>query len=553
MTRTIEGTVRGTDLAALASSFGGELREGSRGPGGGSAVVRALRLDSREVEPGDLFVALAGARADGASFVDAALARGAVGVLAPVALQRDDVTQWIHPDARRAAGFAAALLHGDPSRSLTVVAVTGTNGKTTVAHLVDQLFSGGVAGRAKQRPGVLGTAGNRLADGAWAPASHTTVDAPSLQRMLARHRAAGGNSIVLEASSHALAQERLAGLDVDVAIFTNLTRDHLDYHGDLAAYAHAKSRLFASLRPGAWAVVRSDDPAAGRMIDAARSAGASVVTYGIGSCADLCASRLEPTSSGTTFFLSGMGISGERVCSPLAGRFNVGNALAALAAGILSGASPSAAVEGLAAVSPAPGRLERVSPEPAAGSRPDARERAAERFDPRVDPIADFDVYVDYAHSADALANVLTTLRERLAVRGTDGRLICVFGCGGDRDRGKRAPMGEVVDRLADISVVTSDNPRGEEPERIIADVLGGMHAKHSLVEEEPERRRAIRRAVRIARAGDIVLIAGKGHETTQEFAGGRRLPFDDRIVARQELRTRIEGRLLEHAGEGGA
>ena len=480
---------------------------------GGGPQVAGVHLDSRRVGAGDLFAALPGVREDGSRFAADALMRGAAAVLAPCPLPIDaSAPVWVHPDARRVAGEAAALVYGRPARGMFVVGVTGTNGKTTTAHLVGHLLR--TAGR---RPAVLGTTGNRLADDRLVPATHTTPDAPALQRLLLQHREIGGDSVALEASSHALDQERTAGLAFDVAIFTNLTRDHLDYHGDLERYTAAKERLFLSLQPGAAAVIHADDPAAGRMAGAARSRGARVVTYSARLRGDLVASALKSDLSGTQIVLSGMGISRTNLRLPLAGRHNVENALAAAAAALLSGASPADVLGGLASASPAPGRLEPVD----TGAR-------------------GFRVLVDYAHSEDALANVCRAVRGALegapGRSGRRGRLIVVFGCGGDRDRGKRAPMGRVVNELADLAIVTSDNPRGEDPRRIIEEVLVGMEPLLAERLVEPDRRRAIEQAVKTARKGDVVLIAGKGHETTQVL-GDRVVEFDDRRVAAELLR----------------
>jgi UDP-N-acetylmuramoyl-L-alanyl-D-glutamate--2,6-diaminopimelate ligase len=473
------------------------------------------------VGAGDLFAALPGTRDDGSRFAADALARGAAAILAPRALdlaelralmpEVADAPQWIHRDARRVAGEAAALVYGQPARGMFVAAVTGTNGKTTTAHLLGHLLR--FAGR---RPAILGTAGNRLADGELRRATHTTPDAPALQRLFAAHRGLGGDSVVLEASSHALDQDRTAGLAPDVAIFTNLTREHLDYHGDLETYLAAKERLFLSLDSRAAAVVHADDPAGIRMARAARSRGARVTTYSARLRGDLVASALTSDLSGTQIVLHGMGISRASLRLPLAGRHNVENALAAAAAALLSGASPSTVLEGLASASPAPGRLEPI--ECGKGFR----------------------VLVDYAHSEDALQNVCRAVKNALegspGRSGRRGRLIVVFGCGGDRDRGKRGPMGRVVNELADLAIVTSDNPRTEDPLQIIEQILSGMEPCLAERVVEPDRRRAISEAVTRARTGDVVLIAGKGHETTQTI-GDRVLEFDDRRVAAELLR----------------
>jgi UDP-N-acetylmuramoyl-L-alanyl-D-glutamate--2,6-diaminopimelate ligase len=495
------------ELDRLVAALGGEL-QGARAQqqAGRSVDVLDVRLDSRGVGVGDLFAALPGRAANGARFVRSAAERGAVAVLSPTPLSDAPVPVWVHERARRVAGEAAALLHGSPSRDMSVVAVTGTNGKTTTAHLAGQLLA--LVGR---RVAVLGTTGHRLAGGVSLPSTHTTPDAPELQRLLRRHRDAGGDAVALELSSHALDQERHAGLCISVAVFTNLTRDHLDYHGDMAGYLAAKRRLFEELEPGAAAVLNAADPASQDMARAALSRGARVVTYGAGSRADLSASRVVPVPRGTKLILEGMGISDIEVTLPLVGRHNVENALAALAAVLMTGASPTHAVGGLAALSPAPGRLEPVD----AGAR-------------------GFTVFVDYAHTPDALERVLAALREQLG-SAPNARLICVFGAGGDRDRGKRAPMGAAVARGADLAVLTSDNPRSEEPAAIARDVLDGLRSATCEHVLELDRRAAIRLAFERARPGDVVLIAGKGHETGQAV-GLSVLPFDDREVARELL-----------------
>ena len=420
-----------------------------------------------------------------------------------------DVCHWTHVDSHGAARRAAVLVHGAPSRELEVCGITGTNGKTTTAHVLGHLLE-----RADLAPAVLGTAGHRLSGGRSFDALHTTPPAPDLQRLLRLHADGGGRAVVMEVSSHALVQDRLAGVDVGVAVFTNLTREHLDYHGDMRRYAAAKARLFAGLRPGTWAVLNLDDAACDLMRRAAQDAGAGVVTYSARQGADLQASRLRTDLAGSRFTLDGMGISKTELRFPLRGRYNVENALAAAAAARLMGASPSTVVDGLATTSAAPGRLEAVQ----TGGR-------------------GFALFVDYAHSPDALERVLRTLRADLEDSGSGGRLIVVFGCGGDRDSGKRADMGRVASRLADLAIVTSDNPRGETPEEIIGEIVLGMGAGGTGAQRliEVDRRLAIARAVGLARAGDVLLVAGKGHETEQAI-GSERVPFDDRVVAQELL-----------------
>lgn len=504
-------------LRELVRAFGGEC---DLAAGEGPSIVD-VKLDSRSIERGDLFAALAGERTDGARFAPQAIANGALAVLANQRIDALAVPQWLHRDARSVAGRVAALLNGEPARGMYVAAVTGTNGKTTTAHLAGQLLE--AAGR---KPAILGTAGNRLADGAWVPASHTTPDAPGLQRLVARHRALGGDALVLEASSHALEQERLAGLPISAAVFTNLSRDHLDYHGSMERYAAAKAKLFDALEPGSVAVVCETDAEAPRMAERAKRRGARVIGYAVepsGSTVEqsagaedrLRASDVRTDLEGTSLTLNGMGFHGVGIRLPLLGRFNVENALAASVVALSSGAGPSAVVEGLAAVLAPPGRLERV---PSGGRR--------------------LHVFVDYAHTEDALRRVLGLLREALGQRG--GRLAVVFGCGGERDPGKRAGMGRAATELADLAVLTSDNPRGEDPEAILDAIEAGCTEAEraggrARVLRESDRRAAIRAAIRTAGRGDVVLIAGKGHERTQEIAG-RMLPFDDCRVAAEEL-----------------
>jgi UDP-N-acetylmuramoyl-L-alanyl-D-glutamate--2,6-diaminopimelate ligase len=497
-------------LVDLVRAFGGSCDLEDAGP-----TLFDVHLDSRDVRVGDLFVALPGLNVDGARFVPDAVRRGAVAVLAPArldlaglraALPGLDFELWVHPEARRIAGLAAAEVHERPSDRLLVCGITGTNGKTTTAHLLGQLLEHtGLA------PGVLGTAGHKLAGGVALEAGHTTPDAPELQRLLRRHADAGGRTLVMEASSHALAQHRTAGIDFAVAVFTNLTREHLDYHVGLDEYARAKARLFEQLGPDGAAVLNADDPRSAQMADAAREQGARLITYSTRREADLRVSRLRTDPRGSRFCIDGMGIFSSDLRLTLRGRYNVENALAAAAAARLMGAGPSEILEGLATTSGAPGRLEPV----ATGGR-------------------GFELFVDYAHSPDALERVLGVLRADLERAGTGGRLIVVFGCGGDRDKGKRPQMGAVAARLADVVVVTSDNPRSEPPLSIASDILAGMRGGAECI-VELDRRLAIERAVALARPGDVVLVAGKGHETAQ-VVGAETRSFDDRAVAQEVL-----------------
>ncbi|MCA8981416.1 MAG: UDP-N-acetylmuramoyl-L-alanyl-D-glutamate--2,6-diaminopimelate ligase [Planctomycetes bacterium] len=478
-----------------------------------------MSLDSRRVAQNDLYVAIPGHSTDGSRFASAALDAGARAILAPLAnadldsaVARSGAPLWLHPQARGLAGRVASELYGNPSHELTVVAITGTNGKTTTAALVHDLWTS-----CGKRSGVLGTVGNRLAGDRFEAATHTTPDGPGLQALLAQHVRLGGDSIVMEVSSHALDQERIAGVEIDVAIFTNLGRDHLDYHGTIDQYASAKALLFTALDHNSSAVINADDPHHQVMVAAAAKKHARIITFGVATngtahVADLSASQLVTDLQGTLLTLSGMGFSGVELRLPLLGRHNVENALAATAAVLTSGASPSALAEGLAAVSAPPGRLERVG-ESANGGRSPA-------------------VFVDYAHTPDALVRVLDVLRDALP---TGGRLFVVFGCGGDRDRGKRPLMGRAAASRADVVVVTSDNPRSEDPSAICDAVAEGARGTSAELHVEVDRRAAIRLALSSARSGDVVLVAGKGHETTQTI-GSEVLPFSDREVVLEEL-----------------
>ncbi len=483
-------------------------------PGAAEVEVRALAVDSRRAAPGALFAALPGVNADGAGFAAQAVERGAAAVLASRPLELK-VPVVISPNPRRAFSIAASRFHGEPSRRLSLFGVTGTNGKTTTAYLIDQIS----AARGVQT-GLIGTVESRWPGGR-EQATHTTPESHELQALLRRMLEAGAQVVAMEVSSHALSQERAAGCVFAGAAFTNLTRDHLDYHGTLDDYFEAKAKLLRELLPrGAPAVLNLDD--------ARVAALAGQLPFALGFTmrgapgAALSAEQVRGDLSGVRFRLrsaapleSGL----AEVESPLIGAHNVENLLAAI--GLLAGSGvPLRELTHLAAeCGGAPGRLERV-PDPAG----------------RV-------VLVDYAHSDDALARVLDALRKASAPR-----IVCVFGCGGDRDRGKRPLMGEAAGTHADLIVATSDNPRTEDPLAILADVEPGLvrsgktrldprHARMGLKGYcvLPDRREAIELALRAARPGDAVLIAGKGHEDYQ-IVGKERRPFDDRAEARRAL-----------------
>ena len=484
-------------LRALIDELGGEVS----GDIDGVEVLDA-RLDSRAIQAGDLFCALPGGRADGTTYIQDAAEKGAACVLAQAgASVTADIPIWLHERPRGTFGAVAARIHGDPSNDMKVVAVTGTNGKTTVSHLTAELLEG-----AGKSTACLGTVGHRVAGEAVAT-THTTPDAAELQRLLARHHRAGGRYACLEASSHALDQERLAGLSVDVAVFMNISVDHLDYHGDIDEYSRAKRRLFEALDDEGLAVINMADPRGEEMAEAARAAGARVLCFGAPS-SELRAEEVELGALGTSFVLV-MGEERAPVRTSLLGRFGVENALASAGAAIACGLSVEEVARGLEAISSPPGRMQVVASEGAG-----------------------FTVLVDFAHTERALEGALETLRPLLRPGAS---LSVVFGCGGERDASKRAPMGRAAAAGADRVYITSDNPRGEDPRAICDAVFEGAREGQAYVEVEPDRRAAIRAALAAAQEGDVVLIAGKGHETHQEV-GGERLPFDDRLVAAEEL-----------------
>ncbi len=466
--------------------------------------VRRLCFDSRAVRPGDLFAALPGTAVDGRRFVADALGRGAVAVLG-AGLPRSLTVPVLalKPGAHPAetAGRAAALVAGDPSRTLWVGAVTGTNGKTTVVHLLEQALRH--AGRRPARCGTLGMA----FEGQVEAIPNTTPAADRLQDWLGRVRVAGADSLVLEASSHALDQRRLAGLRIAAAGWTNLTQDHLDYHADLTDYAAAKARLVHGLPAGAPAFVPVTAPLVGV---ACRGAAAQLVPWSLDRQDAALRGRIVGHEDGLRVAVEGEWGEAE-LRSPLIGRHNAENLL--LAFGLLraAGLEPAAAAAGLAAAGAAPGRLQRV----AEGSP--------------------WPLFVDYAHTPDALVRVLDALREAYPGR----RLGVVFGAGGDRDRGKRPQMGEAAARGADWCLVTSDNPRTEDPARIVEEVAAGARDRGCPVALEVDRREAIRRAVAGLAPGDVLLVAGKGHEDYQEVAGVRH-PFDDRLELEEAARCSV-------------
>lgn len=457
--------------------------------------VSSCAGDSRSCGPGDLFVALLGAAVDGHDYVRQALSRGASAILAERYLPAVGVPMCVVPDSRIAYGRLCQALAGNPSQQLKVIGVTGTNGKTTTTTLIASVLTAG-----GYRTGTLGTLG--YWDGCdWEPGVMTTPAAPLLASSLARMAAAGCSHAVMEVSSHALSQSRVAGIRFDAGCITNVRQDHLDYHGTLRNYRQAKARLFQHLAPEALVVLNADDPVS---VEFLPKLSRPVLTVSLGEQAELTAQVVERLPSEQTFLLTA-GSDTLPVRTPLIGDHNVSNCLQAAAIGLAYGLDLATVVRGLEAIQCVPGRLERIE----CGQT--------------------YGVFVDYAHTPHALAAVLDTLRNVTA-----GRVICLFGAGGQRDRKKRPLMGRAVGRRADLAIITTDNPRCEDPDDIAGEILAGMPVG-APVEMIPDRTRAIHRALSLAGPGDCVLLAGKGHECSQVI-GSEVIPFDDCEVARRWL-----------------
>ena len=465
--------------------------------------VTSICYDSRRADSGSLFVAIRGERVDGHDFIAEAVDRGAVGVVCQKEVASHRVASVVVDDSRAALARLAATFYGEPSRKLRMIGVTGTNGKTTTTFLIKHLLQ-----RANQKTGLIGTVSYEIGERVL-PAYRTTPESLELQELLSQCVDAGCAGVVMEVSSHALAQNRASEIDFDVAVFTNLTQDHLDFHHGMKDYFEAKSRLFEGVRSGRKksrvGIVNVDDPY-GQQLIARFGKELSIVTYGMGARAEFRASNFKVEMSGTSYQLDTRDKS-YLVRLPLIGRFNIYNSLAALASVHALGVDVRSSVLALSRAPQVPGRLEAV---------PAKRQ---------------FQVFVDYAHTDDALLNVLRTCRDL-----NPNRLILVFGCGGDRDRAKRALMGAAADQYADHSIITSDNPRTEDPEAIIRQIEAGF--RHGRYEKIVDRRAAISRAISMAGPRDIVLIAGKGHEKYQEF-GHCTVPFDDVEVATRLVEDR--------------
>jgi UDP-N-acetylmuramoyl-L-alanyl-D-glutamate--2,6-diaminopimelate ligase len=473
----------------------------------GDPSVKGLAYDSRRVKPGYVFVAMRGETSDGHQFIDRAIACGAVAVVSDsaVELPRAGVAWAQVSHGRRALACLSANFYKRPAERLAITGITGTNGKSTTTFVLESIFSA-----AERKSVLVGTIEYHVA-GKILPAPHTTPESLELNQILAEGLSNGATEAAMEVSSHALAQQRVYAIPFDVAVFTNLTRDHLDYHHTMGKYFEAKRILFEGCGTDAprGAVINSDDEHGRELVKMSKRKGSPVFTYGWTN-ADFHATSVEITSRGTRFDM--VTPSGTiAVFSPLIGKVNVYNILAAAGAAFARGCSHEAIAKGVTALTRVPGRFERV------------------------DCGQPFTVVVDYAHTDDALRNLTALAREFVTQAGQKGRVVTVFGCGGDRDRAKRPLMGEAAGNGSDFVVLTSDNPRSEDPLAIMNDAVVGLQRSGAKYAMEPDRRTAIALAVREAAPGDIVLIAGKGHEKVQVTREGS-LPFDDVNVAREVL-----------------
>jgi UDP-N-acetylmuramoyl-L-alanyl-D-glutamate--2,6-diaminopimelate ligase len=487
-------------LGEVARVLGGKLT------GDESVEVLDVTHDSRQAAGGSLFAAVRGGQLDAHRFIEQVMRQGAVGVISELERPADFSGGWIEvAEIRRAMALAAAEVYNHPSRELQLVGITGTNGKTTTAYLV-----AAIADAANEPVAMTTTVEYRVDKEHW-KAERTTPEATDMQHILRRAVTAGCRMAVMESSSQAIDLHRCDALQYSVAVFTNLTRDHLDYHGTMDNYFAAKRKLFDATLGGTpkTSVINVDDERGMKLADELQGSGGTVVVrYALNAEADVTAIDVKHSLEGMRFRLRTPAGTRE-LHSPLVGRPHIYNILAATAAGLALGYDLDVIAKSLETCTGAPGRFERV---PHAG---------------------DFAVVVDYAHTDDALINVLRTAREVV-----EGRIITVFGCGGDRDRSKRAPMGEAAASLSDVVILTSDNPRTEDPLKILEDVEVGMRETSKPYEKIADRREAIHRAIRQARTGDLVVIAGKGHEDYQ-LIGHETLHFDDKEVAREALASR--------------
>ena len=449
---------------------------------GQDTPVSGIAYDSRTLQEGDVYFALTGGTFDGAEFIDDAIEKGCSAVVTEKAVDRSFAPLLITTDSRSALAFASSAFYGHPSRELKLIGITGTHGKTSVAFILRYLLQSD-----GHRTAIMGTIGNDLGSGL-IESKLTTLEAPEINKFLRDALKTGSTHAVMEVSSHSLSMKRTAGLAFDVALFTNLTHDHLDFHGDFDSYRESKAMLFNDLSSSSKAILNKDDSSWEKMVS---SSPAGLITYSLSdSTADYHAESYSYSSDGLRLNLITPDAETE-IKSSLVGEFNIYNLMAAYAAAEAVGAEPGSDLSELPQI---PGRLEKIS----------------------ID--SDFTVLVDYAHTPDALKNAINASREILS---GSGKLITVFGCGGDRDREKRPLMGKVASTLSDFTIITSDNPRGEKPEAVISEILTGMVSKAPF-ESIPDRRAALKRALKIAGTGDVVLIAGKGHEAYQEVMGVR-------------------------------
>lgn len=467
--------------------------------------ITGLTYDSRQIRPGNLFIAITGYKTDGHEYIKDAVSKGAQAIVIQDSGYRSDEYTWVEvPDSRIAMADLSSAFFGYPSGKMNIIGVTGTNGKTTTTNLIAYVLEA-----SGYKTGLVGTIHNRIGSET-IPVHHTTPEAPDLQDLFVSFLDKGASYVVMEVSSHALDLSRVRGTEFDVAVFTNLTQDHLDFHGDMEKYLAAKGKLFASLNQKGikqrrkFAVINSDDQYSETL---AEMTTAAVITYGIRTNADVRATNVKVEAEGVSFTLK---YTNQEipVHLELTGIFNVYNALAAIAVGLVEGIPVEKIINTIEQIKGIPGRFEKV------------------------DEGQEYTVIVDYSHTPDSLENCLKTAREFVR-----GRIITVFGCGGDRDKTKRPIMGEVSARLSDFTVITSDNPRSEDPQAIIDDIIPGINkvVKNDKYMQLLDRKEAIFQAIGLAKPGDVVIIAGKGHEDYQVI-GSRVLNFSDKEVARTAI-----------------
>jgi UDP-N-acetylmuramoyl-L-alanyl-D-glutamate--2,6-diaminopimelate ligase len=490
----------------------------------GEADIFGMQYDSRKVQTGDCFVAMKGETTDGNAYIDAAIGHGAFAIVTDSAEEpvREDVAWAVVRHGRRALGMMSGNLYRHPAQKLKMTGVTGTNGKTTTTFLIEAMLR-----EAGRQTGLVGTIEYRLA-GEVVPAPHTTPESLDLNRFLADGVKRGVKDVVMEVSSHALQQERVYSIPYDVAVFTNLTRDHLDYHRTMGEYFAAKQTLFkgCGTEPPRVAVINKEDEYGRQLIQLAKNLSPDLYTYGLRE-GQFHTDELKMGPEGTRFVLV-TPAGNIDMFTPLLGKVNVYNILAASAAAVARGCTLAQIAEAVGKLAHVPGRFQRVN-----AGQP-------------------FTVVVDYAHTDDALRNLTMLAEEFVKQSGGKGRVITVFGCGGDRDRAKRPLMGQAAGDGSDFVILTSDNPRSENPLAIIHDAVQGLRNSKADFTTEPDRKRAIGLAMQLAKPGDIVLIAGKGHEKVQVI-GERSLPFDDVMMAEKAIRAQGYGddfsRALESTG----